>query len=283
MKDNKAAMRFKCHKTATIFSLLIAAVVSSAQNKTMIALGDSVAWGYQPNDVTRSAGDKGYVKLVADWVGTQQGGVRPKLINLAIPGESTTSFYDTSEIGGFLNNNYPIFGRKSQAQLFVDKVNAETAAGRVVTHVTFALGANDLLDLLTTQFLALPFPQQTAIADQALHNAQAKLSQELALVRQYCPNAKIVIPGYYNPYGAYPGSAEDLIGVYSIPKLNHILQVLGKRSRAPFASTYELFLGHELAWTWIGEDDVHPRDPGYTNMGSKVINRFINSLDTVGP
>lgn len=270
-------------RTVLVWSVTIASGLTFAQTKTFIALGDSVTWGYQPNDTGRGPGDKGFVKLVADWLGTQQGGTRPTVINLAIPGESTASFYNTSEIGGLLNSNYPVFGRQSQANLFKSKVNSEVAAGHVITHVTFALGANDLLELMTQQYLSLPFEQQTAISDQALAAAAVNLQQQFALVRQYCPTAKLVIPGYYNPYGAFPGSAEDRISRYAIPRLNHILQVMGKRYRASFASTYEAFVGQELALTWIGEDDVHPRQPGYVVISQKVIGRIQVPLGSLSP
>jgi len=241
-----------------------------AQIKTYIALGDSVAWGYQPNSTGRGPGDKGYVKQVADWIGVRQGGVRPGLINLGIPGETSGSFFNTSEIGGILNSNYPLFGRKSQSNTFADKVSQQIGQGHVITHITCALGANDLLDLLTAQFLALPFEQQTALADQALSTADANIVQVLTKVRQQCPLSTLAVPGYYNPYGAFPGSAEDRISQYAIPKLNQILWFRGLQFGARFAPTYNPFVGHELAWTWIGEDDVHPRDPGYTAIANQV-------------
>lgn len=242
----------------------------NAQTRTYIALGDSVAWGYQPNNVTRSAGDKGYVKIYADWLGTQQG-IRPRLVNLGIPGETTASFSNTSEVGGLLNSNYPLLFRKSQADTFKDKVAAERTAGRTITEVTFALGANDLLDMQTTQFLALPYLEQVAIVEQTLAAAQPRLNNALTLIRQQCPAAQIKVPGYYNPYGAFPGTAQNVISNYAIPRLNETLFGLAKRMKLPFARTYQAFVGQELALTWIGEDDVHPRDPGYALIGQAVI------------
>ncbi len=251
--------------------LALAAAITFAQNKTYIALGDSVAWGYQPNDTARGPGDKGYVKIFADFLGTIQGGVRPKLINLGIPGESTASFYDTSEVGALLNSNYPILFRQSQVNTFHAKMASERSAGRVVTHVTFALGANDLLNLETSSFFALPFEQQVAQVDSTLDAAAVRLNNALVVIRQECPQAVIKIPGYYNPYGAYPDSQENRIGQYAIPKLNRILQVLAKRFHAAFAPVYRPFVGNELALTWIGENDVHPRDPGYAIIAQAVI------------
>lgn len=269
-------------RTVLATVVVLVACLASGQTKTYIALGDSVAWGYQPNDTNRGAGDKGYVRPVADWIGTQQGGVRPVLINLAVPGEDSGSFYDTSEIGALLNSNYPILFRKSQSETFKAKVASELGKGHVITHVTYAMGANDLLELLTTQFLGLPYAQQQAIADQALATARNNIVAQFTLIRQQCPTAQIVVPGYYNPYGAFPGSPEDRIGQYAIPRLNLILQTQAKRFKARFATDYPLFVEQELALTWIGEDDVHPRDAGYTVIAGQVKARFAIPLDQTG-
>lgn len=250
---------------------LLGAVTSSAQTKSYIALGDSVAWGYQPpNSSTRSPGDQGYVKLYADWLGTQQG-TRPTLWNLGIPGETAASFFNTSEIGGLLNSNYAILFRRSQADAFRNRVTSERNAGRTITNVTYALGANDLLDLQTEAFLAQPFTQQVGQVETALISASVKIGDAFALIRQQCPSAKITVPGYYNPYGAYPSSANDLISKYAIPRLNSILQQYAKRYQAAFAPTYNSFAGNELEFTWIGENDVHPRDAGYASISQAVI------------
>lgn len=247
--------------------------LSNAQTKTYVALGDSLSWGYQPNDVTRSAGDKGYVKLVANWLGTQQG-VRPRLKNLAIPGETSSSFFDTSEIGYLLNSNYPIIGRKSQAELFKTTVAQETGAGRVITHLSYALGGNDMLDLLDAQFLALPYAQQQTIADQTLAAVDANLVSALTLIRLQVPTAIVIVPGYYNPYGAFPGSPEDKISAYALPRLNQLLKARARQFNSRYTDTYTGFVGRELAFTWIGEDDIHPRDPGYATIAKLVIKRL---------
>ena len=272
------AMTLK-HGLRLVFATVVLVGQAFGQTKTYIALGDSVAWGYQPNDVNRDAGDKGYVRPVADWIQTQQGGVRPVLFNLGVPGEDSDSFDDTSEIGALLNSNYPILFRKSQADTFKAKVASELSKGHVITHITYAMGANDLLELLTDDFLLLSFEQRKAIADQALAVARVNVVAQLSLIRQQCPGATVVVPGYYNPYGAFSGSPEDRIGKYAIPKLNTILQTESKRFKARYATTYTYFVGQELALTWIGEDDVHPRDPGYAVIADQVKARFLVPLE----
>lgn len=257
-------------RISSLLFILIAAI-AGAQNKTYLALGDSVARGYQPNSTSRGPGDKGYVRLFADYLGTIQGGVRPRLINLGIPGESTASFYDTSEVGGLLNSNYPILFRQSQANTLHAKVVSEHAAGRTITHVTFTLGTNDLLDLETSSFFAMPFEQQMAAVDSTLAAATVNMNYALIFVRQDCPTAVLKIPGYYNPYGALPGTQEDRLGQYAIPKLNRIIQLLAKRFHAAFAPNYKPFVRNGLTLTWIGQNDVHPTYAGYAIIAQAVI------------
>lgn len=277
--------RLQCLMARRIFAalvLLALAAVALSQPKVYVALGDSLGWGYQPDNVTPSEGDKGYVRGTADWLGAQQG-TRPVLTNLSIPGETSASFFNTSEIGAILNTNYPLFFRKSQSQTFLDRVASHQAAGRIVETVTLDIGGNDLLDLLDSTFLAKPFTEQQAIADTAINAARPNVRQALAVVRNRLPLAKIVLAGYYNPYAAFPGSAEDRISAYAIPRLNHMLFIEAKRIRISYASSFTDFVGHELEYTWIGEGDIHCRNAGYAVMASAVTARLARPLPVISP
>lgn len=254
-----------------VVAVLVLVAPARAQTKTYIALGDSVGWGYQANDTARGPGDKGYVRPFADWIATRQGGQRPRLINLSIPGETSSSFFDTSEIGYLLNSNYPLILRSSQANTFLSRVTAEIGAGRTITHISFALGGNDMLDLLTSGFLGLPYAQQAATVDQTLLTTDARLVQALTLIRQRVPGALLIVPGYYNPYAAFPNSAEQRIALYALPRLNQLLATRARQFGGLFAPTYADFVGQELVWTWIGDNDIHPRQPGYDAIGRRVI------------
>lgn len=270
-------------RTAALSFALLVAALAAAQPRAYVALGDSLGWGYQPNDLSRSSGDKGYVRLTADWLAARNGGQRPTLTNLSVPGETSASFFNTSEIGALLNSNYPIFGRRSQANEFLSRVAGHEAAGRVVATVTLDIGGNDLLDLLDSAFLALPFVQQQALADQAIANARPNVRNILTLVRNRVPGARLVLLGLYNPFAAFPGSAEDRIGAYAIPRLNLMLLVEAKRVRALYASCFERFVGNELAFTWIGEDDIHCRDAGYSAMAMSATERLASPLPVAAP
>src|SRR4051812_4210107 len=72
--------------------LLPAVARGEDRGRTYIALGDSLAFGVT-NITPVSFGDQGYVKPYADWLATRDDGGRPKVINLAIPGETSDSFF----------------------------------------------------------------------------------------------------------------------------------------------------------------------------------------------
>ncbi|MBV6458465.1 MAG: hypothetical protein HONBIEJF_01593 [Fimbriimonadaceae bacterium] len=239
------------------------------QTRTYLAIGDSVAYGFQPNDYNPSYGDKGYVKLYADWLKTQQGGVRPRVINVAIPGESTSSYYDDSEVGRLLNLNY-FLNSYSQREMVDRRIQQEKQANRTVTHVTFALGANDLIDLQSSAFFDKPFEEQRALVDAALAAARPRLDAVITQVKTQLPATRILVPGYYNPYNAFPGSPEDRIADYGIPKLNALLASAAKRHRATFVPVYGYFIGQEGSLTWILEGDIHPRNAGYAVFSQRL-------------
>src|SRR5437016_1096158 len=72
-------------------SLLL--TVPAFAQKNYVALGDSYAWGLLNSSSPPSNGDQGYVSLFDNFLATQNGGVRPTLKNLAVPGESSSSFF----------------------------------------------------------------------------------------------------------------------------------------------------------------------------------------------
>lgn len=238
------------------------------QERTLLSIGDSVTWGYQPNDLSRSAGDKGFVRLFADWLG-QQYGARPAVTNVAVPGESTSSYFDTSEIGALLNSNYPLFFRPSQRSKVDSSITSILGAGRQIPYATFALGANDLLELLDSTFLGQPLSVQMQQADQAIAAADGRLTTALNAVRQRLPATVLVMPGYYDPYP--PSRPEHPVASYAIPRLNAMIEAKAFAYGARYVPTAAPFVGRELELTWIGEDDVHPRDSGYTVIFEQIV------------
>ena len=86
--------------TAAALMLLIACPSIAGPVQTYLALGDSIAFG-ETDVIPVSFGDQGYVKPFADFLATQNGGTRPDVINLAFPGETSSSFFTAVPPPGF--------------------------------------------------------------------------------------------------------------------------------------------------------------------------------------
>lgn len=86
-------------RLTTLGALVLTATISPAQPvaAVYIALGDSITFGETDLEYVPSFGDRGYVGLYADRLASRNGGDRPKVINLAIDGETSASF--TSGVG----------------------------------------------------------------------------------------------------------------------------------------------------------------------------------------
>lgn len=254
-----------------LIAVAIALAIPVLAAKTYLALGDSLAFGYQPNSFLPSFADRAYVKAFADYLGSADG-ARPKVINLSIPGETSGSYFDESNSYRFLNLNY-LNNSKSQRDRAVEKIASERSAGRDVAYVSFALGSNDFLSLIDDQFLSQPFETQKAQIDQLLAGVEINLNAALSELRTMLPNAVIMLPGYYNPYHIAPGSPEDLIASYALERIARQFAVLALVWRSTIVNNSIRFDGREATLTWM-PDDVHPRDAGYAVMGSQLIEAY---------
>src|SRR5262249_3380708 len=138
-------MRTRPRAAAGLAWVLLTLVVNpAAADSIYLALGDSVAFG-QTNVVPVSNGDQGYVRPFADHLASISGGVRPQVVHLAIPGETSDSFFTgTAPPGGvraaWANLNYTD-PNASQFSRMRSAIESARAAGNTVDTVTFALGS----------------------------------------------------------------------------------------------------------------------------------------------
>jgi lysophospholipase L1-like esterase len=128
---------------AAVLTLFLVSLSRADSMETYLALGDSIAFGV--TDVTPvSFGDQGYVKLYADFLATQANGIRPHVVNLAIPGETSTGFFTAVSPPGLpphnllesVNLNYQGHPSASHDALLLNTLAAECA----ITNVSFAIG-----------------------------------------------------------------------------------------------------------------------------------------------
>jgi lysophospholipase L1-like esterase len=278
MMQNPHGTRRAVGRLAVLLVWFLAATgpVSASYIDTYIALGDGVAFG-QTNTLTPSFGDQGYVKPYADWLATQNGGVRPNVINLAIPGELSTSYLGGLVPPGALrtpsaNLNYTDPSQAQQA-MFLAAVGSEQAQGHTVGQVSFAVGARDFGYLLNnTDFLNRPRGVQNDLFNQALALTQRNYNEALTTIRQALPNATLLLLDYYNPYGSQPaGSPLNYWG----QRFANAFQNLVANEAAGFngivVDIAGPFAGHENDYTYTQSNDQHPTPLGYSVIAQQMI------------
>jgi lysophospholipase L1-like esterase len=264
--------------SALALCLLAAVRPASADVQTYIALGDSLAFGETDFMHNPSYGDRGYVSPFADYLATRNGGVRPVVINLGVNNETSSSFFGVGHSDPtfpLLNLNYTV-PIPTQNALFLQHVATEQAAGRTISTVSFALGGNDLSQVATSPgFLSLPPAQQLALIQQELGTIQGNYTRFLTEMRSLLPNALLVLPGYYDPYGPIPGSPLAGLAPLAIQALNQVIAGEAAAFGGRYVDVYDAFLGHVPDYTYtfappVG-DNIHPNALGYSVIAGQII------------
>jgi lysophospholipase L1-like esterase len=237
---------------------------------TYLALGDSVTFGIDPStpaSLIPSYADQGFVRPFADSLAPLNGGVRPDVLNLAISGELSTSFFTGQAPPGWttypgLNLNYPVVAPIPQNDLMISSIKAIHAMGNSVGYVSFLIGANDVFYLVgTTAFQNATPADQRAMIAATIGTIQGNYLEVLTELKSLAPEAKIILPDYYNPF---PSSAPEHAFYDSILDVFNP-QVMAEATAfgATFVDLYPLFAGRELELTNIGSGDAHPNRAGY--------------------
>ncbi len=237
-----------------------------------LALGDSVAAGYQPGLGDNPTG--GYVGAVLGNV--QQQTPKTHLRNLACSGESTT----TMIAGGICS--YDEGSQLAQALVFLH------AHARATRLVTLTIGANDVTPCLQAGEPA----DIAACATTRLTAFQEHLAGILAQLHATAPATRIVVTNYYNPFLAFYFTAPALVPLTA--SLQAMLNgLIAAATAAPpgqpgdvadVASAFHsddptpvppsnvpLNVVTVCQWTWMcAKGDIHPNDAGYGVIAQAV-------------
>jgi lysophospholipase L1-like esterase len=261
-----------------VFALPGAATAGPIQD--YLALGDSLAFG-ETNTIPTSFGDQGYVKPYADFLAGRNGGVRPTVINLAIPGETSTSFFTGVPPPGYaphtsedaFNLNYQADPAQTQNSLMLATIAAEQAAGHAITHVSFSLGTNDLIafEALHLNFFSLTPVQQQALVNQFFATLTSNYIAVLSELRASLPHAQILLLNDYNAAAIFgPTDPFNIVsGIFDTGQTAMIDSLA-----VPFDATpvdiHDAFVGHEADYTFILSGDAHPNAAGYAAMAAQM-------------
>jgi len=237
-----------------------------------LALGDSIAYGFQTSKALAGLPPDAFNTGYADLFAAQLRQLRPHIatVNYSCPGESTTSFLLPciwKASGHALHNDYP--GSQLDAAL------AFLAAHRgKVSPITLSLNGND-----ANAFLQTCPPGDLACiqagAPAAIAAYQARLTSILRHLHAAAPGAEIIVVGAYDPnIGAF-AFADPLF-----TQLNQAQRAAAAAVRARFADPFPVFnpQGDAAAETTAictltllcSQGDGHPSDAGYQALAGVV-------------
>lgn len=224
------------------------------------------------------------------------GGVRPRVINLAIDGETASSFQTgvgrsppvvgRTDVPLALENlNYTGQSATSQVELFTTNAASIAAAGDTITTISITLGFNEL------GAIAL-LPNALQLLGPTLATYRATEEGNLLFIKGVAPSAKLYLVNYYNPFPAEPTNPAGAFFAAAGPKLDAIIKGLAAEFGAYYVDTATPFKGHEAQYTYMAQQphgfyrdgsypgvepigNVHPNDLGYrviaAQFGSAII------------
>lgn len=237
-----------------------------------LALGDSLAAGYQPG-----AGDERDGGYVGDVLATvQESAPKTKLVNLACSGATTVSMVAGDRCA------YEEGTQLAQAVEFLH------AHGRNTRLVTLDVGANDITGCARPAIDPL-------CAAAALQRIDSNLARILTALRAAAgPDVEIVVINYYNPFLAawLTGPSGQALATASSGLQVQLNRVIAGRAAAVGAEVADVSSAFEstswvptaspfgtlptnvvriCTWTWMcTRGDIHANDAGYAVLAAAV-------------
>jgi lysophospholipase L1-like esterase len=252
----------------------------SAPKSYYLALGDSIAYGYQAvkaqANLPPSAYNTGYVDAFA----TRLRQIRPNItaVNYSCPGESTESFVNGpcpwTAAGHQLHN--PFSGTQLQAAIeFLHVYRGH------VSPITLTLFGNDLPILLNpcTAGGQINLTCVQANAPAFIAGFAERISGILAQLRSAAPDAEIIVTGAWDPYITMLALVDPLYQA-----VNKATAEAAAANRARFADPFPIFnpqggLPAEVQslcrlTLLCTQNDSHPSDAGYQALADAVFEVF---------
>jgi lysophospholipase L1-like esterase len=245
---------------------------SAASSGYYLSLGDSLAFGYQPDLV--AAGDLN----AADYRGYAEdfAAMRPnlQLVNFGCPGETTGSLlHGGCPWPGTLHDSYGAAPSQFAAAVgFLQAHGAQTAL------ISVDIGSNDLLALVNScKNAADPTQCITAGAPATFAAMGANYGQLVGTLRALAPNAQIVLFNFYNPLAlALPGSDQLAAAASSVVEQiaarfgASVADAFGAINHAAGSPAEQAFI---CARTWECTPfvNIHPTDLGYQALAVALL------------
>jgi lysophospholipase L1-like esterase len=205
------------------------AYAPQGQGDLYLALGDSLAWGFNLDN----PGAESYPALIHADLARRES---IALANLSVPGATSGSLLE------------------GQLPRALELIRAERRAGRQVSPITIDIGGNDLRNVERAG------PAERAAA---VERARANIARALDALREAAgPGSDIAIMTYYNPYGG--DAAQEGSDAYWIERLNAAIREEAGRRAVAVADVYPAFAGGRFyTHTFILLGDIHANAQGH--------------------
>jgi lysophospholipase L1-like esterase len=262
----------------TLFALVAVVAATASQGRAdspkryYLALGDSLAYGIQPDKADQglppSGFDTGYVDVFAARLLT----LAPKIhvVNYGCPGESTITFVN----GGcpWLADGHMLHDAFRGSQLGAALTFLHAHRGQV-SPITLTLGANDeTAALASCQTIACI----RARAKKAIMQYASRLRSILGRLRAEAPTADLIVTGLWDTND----SAQLRLGDPLVKAANSAIAGVVRGAKGRFADVFPTFNPHGslarekarvCALTFIcSRGDGHPTDAGYRAIATVV-------------
>ena len=151
----------------------------------------------------------------------------------------------------------------------IASIDAIHAAGNSVGYASFVIGSNDIFYLVgTPAFQNASAADQLAMLGAALGVIQSNYLTLLGELKTLAPEAKLILPGYYNPFPT--SDPEHAFYDSIISAFDSFVRADATAFGATFVDLAPSFLGKELQLTNIGIGDVHPNQAGYAVIAADL-------------
>lgn len=269
--------------TAFVFLLPAAGAGATKPQHSYLALGDSLAFGYSqakfnnlfPNE-NPAAYNTGYVDDFGRFLLKTHRDT--SIVNDGCPGETTDSFIaGPCQYQLAFPLHHPYVAGPASSQL-ADALTYLHANPGEVSPITLDIGANDALGVIEGT-CKLEAACIAAHAPALFAHIAGNLGTVLADLRGAAPNAKIVVLGLYNPFGATISGGDELTAA-----LNEVMRQVAGTVAARFADPLPVFNppgAREQPTICLLTNmctpltDIHPTDLGYAVLASLILRQYL--------
>lgn len=236
---------------------------AAAPKNVTLVVGDSLAFGYQAARFAAGLPDPdpasfatGFADVFVERLAATAPGKRARVVNVACPGETTSSFLDgpcAYNLAFRLHHDYA--GAQIAAAEAVIAANPDQ-----VSPILVSIGANDVLGVADA--CALDPACIAAELPGALFTVASNLGEVLGRLRAAAPDAVIVALQYYNPLEVVLGPDSHVLAL----GLNAVIAQVAAAHGARVANAFPAFnlTGDLCALTLMCTGgDIHASDAGY--------------------